>query len=722
MHEIPLFKDLAIILGVAGVVTLLFRRIRQPVVLGYIVAGTLVGPHTPPGSFLTDPGSLQAWAELGVVFLMFSLGLEFTFHKLMRVGVVAGGTAIFEVLFMVGVGVTVAHVLGWSRTDGWFLGGILAISSTTLILKAIDELHLRSKKFLDLVFGVLVVEDLVAILLLVILTTLSSTAADPGAEFIRSALQLVFVVGSWILVGYFVVPSFFRYAGKHFDDETLTVLAVGLCLVLVAVAVHFGYSAALGAFLMGSILAETGQARRLETLVQPLKHLFSAVFFVSIGMLVNPRQVVELWPVVLVLGALTIVGKFTSTTIGALVFGARPGHAVSAGLSLAQIGEFSFIIAALGASLGVTRPELYPLAVAVSVVTAFTTPYLLRLTPSAERWIDAKLPPRLRRAIDRYDLWIARSSAQSTLRRALFRQGVRFVAGAIATTLVFVGCAFLLWPRLAGWLVDATRAGIITWGLALTLSSPFLWAMAFGSRGDGTGEGSFLVRLAARVATVFWVGFLSRPMLPKGVTLWATAGFTAIVIVASYRSLERWYQWLEKQFLGNITAGKEDESDRLFELAPWDLRLVEATVHPHSELAGESLKEIRPRERFGVNVVAIERSGRALAPPSADDRVLPGDRLLLLGDGEQLESFHDAVADASEQPKAGSELSAFRLFRLLVEPSSPYARKKLRDSGIRAEQGAIVVGLERGGERRMNPGADTVIEEGDVLWLVGERP
>lgn len=722
MHEIPLFKDLAIILGVAGVVTLLFRWIRQPVVLGYIVAGALVGPYTPPGSFLTDPTSLQSWAELGVVFLMFSLGLEFTFHKLMRVGVVAGGTALIEVTGMVSVGFLVARGMGWSTTDGWFLGGILAISSTTLILKAVDELHLRSKKFLDLVFGVLVVEDLVAILLLVGLATVGKTNVDMGAEFLRAAIQLVFVVGSWILIGYFVVPTFFRFAGKHFDDETLTVLAVGLCLVLVAVAVHFGYSAALGAFLMGSILAETGQAHRLETLVQPLKHLFSAVFFVSIGMLVNPTQIVGLWPVILLLSVLTIVGKFTSTVFGALAFGARPGHAVSAGLSLAQIGEFSFIIASLGATLGVTRPELYPLAVAVSVVTAFTTPYLLRLTTPAERWIETKLPPGIKRSIDRYDAWIAQTAAKSTYRKTVARQATRFVAGAIATTLVFIASAKFLWPRLAGWMVDATRAGIVTWGVALALSSPFLWAMAFGSRAEGnTGAGSVALRLAARIAAVAWVGFLSRPMLPPGVTLYATGGFAAFVVLTSYRSLERWYRWLESRFLGNITAGKEDAHDRLFELAPWDLRLVEARVHPHSALAGASLKEIRPREQFGVNVVAIERSGKALAPPGADDRLLPGDRLLMLGDGEPLERFHDSVTDPSPVAPASTEMSAFRLFRHLVEDDSPFAGKSLRDSEIRPKLGAIVVGLERRGERTMNPGPEMRLEAGDVLWLVGDR-
>lgn len=722
MHEIPLFKDLAIILGVAGVVTLLFRRIRQPVVLGYVVAGALVGPHTPPGSFLTDPGSLAAWAELGVVFLMFSLGLEFTFHKLVRVGVVAGGTALVKVGLMLLVGAAVARLLGWNATDGWFLGSILAISSTTLILKAVDELHLRSKKFLDLVFGVLVVEDLVAVLLLVGLATLGKADSNVGAEFLRAGVQLVFVVGSWILVGYFVVPTFFRFAGKHFDDETLTVLAVGLCLVLVAVAVHFGYSAALGAFLMGSILAETGQARRLETLVQPLKHLFSAVFFVSIGMLVDPRQVLELWPFVLLLSLLTLVGKTAFTVVGALAFGARPTHAVSAGLSLVQIGEFSFIIASLGVSLNVMRPELYPLAVAVSVVTAFTTPYLLRLTGPAERWIDAHLPPRLRLALDRYDRWIARISAHGSGRTRVVRQALRFVAGLIATTLVFIGSAKLLWPRLAGWLADASQAGVITWGVALALSAPFLWAMMFGSRADGPERGSFVLRLFARVATVLWVGFLSRPMLPSGTALYVTGGFALFVVLASYRNLERWYRWLESRFLGNITAGKVDPADRLYELAPWDLRLVEARVHPHSDLAGLSLAEVRPREQYGVNVVAIERAGKALAPPAANDRILPGDCLLMLGDGEPLERFHDVVVDPSSKPRAGSEMSAFRLFRHHVEEASPLAGRSLRDANIRELLGAVVVGLERGGDRTMNPGPETKIAPGDVLWLVGDRP
>lgn len=396
MHTIPLIQDLAVILATAGLVTFLFRKIRQPVVLGYIVAGILVGPHTPPHAFVQDLPNIQTWSELGVIFLMFALGLEFTFHKLTRVGVAATVTAVVEVVAMLGLGFLAGRILGWNFMDSVFLGGILSISSTTIILKAFDELGLKSRKFAQTVFGILIVEDLVAILLLVALSTVAVSQTFFSWELLVAAVKLVLVVGSWIVIGYFVIPSFFRYAGRQLEDETLTLIACGLCLGLVAIATQFHYSAALGAFIMGSILAETREVGRIEHLIQPLKNIFAAVFFVSVGMLVDPKVILENAGAVALISVVTIFGKLASSTLGAFVSGQNVRSSVRIGFSLAQIGEFSFIIAALGTSLGVTSGTLYPIAVAVSVLTTFSTPYLIRLSGPAANWVEKRLPSRLR--------------------------------------------------------------------------------------------------------------------------------------------------------------------------------------------------------------------------------------------------------------------------------------------------------------------------------------
>jgi len=392
MHELtPLIKDLAIILGIAGFVTWFFQKIRQPVVLGYLVAGIIVGPYTFSHSFIEDIPNIKILSELGVIFLMFSLGLEFSFRKLKRVGFSASVTALVEVILMLALGTIVGLLIGWTFFNSLFLGATLSISSTTIIIKAMEELNLKKLPFTEMVFGVLIVEDLFAILLMIGLSTIVVTNNVMSSDVLIAAGKLALFLGGWFILGYFVVPTIFQKMMHNTSEETLTVVSVASCLLLVWCAAHFHYSTALGAFIMGAILAETDLVHHIEKLIQPIRNIFAAVFFVSIGMLIDPNIIWQQFPIVLLLCVVTIFGKLITTSIGALLTGQSLGDSLRIGFSMSQIGEFSFIIAGLGLTLNVISDAFYPIIVAVSAVTTFTTPYLIKLSGYVARLIEQKL-------------------------------------------------------------------------------------------------------------------------------------------------------------------------------------------------------------------------------------------------------------------------------------------------------------------------------------------
>lgn len=386
MHLPALIQDLAVILVVGILVSLVFQWIKQPVVLGYLLAGIIVGPNTPPFSLVVDIPGIHVWAELGVIFLMFSLGLEFNFKKLSSVGRTAIITGPFEALFMLGLGFLAGKIAGFGTIDCIFFGSILSISSTTIIIKALDELKLKKERFAELIFGVLIMEDLFGILLLVALSTLADGAKFSGMQLLWAGVKLILLVASWVGIGLLTIPRFLNFIGKKTNDETLTLLALALCLSLVVLSAYFNYSVALGAFLMGAIIGESDEVHRMEKLIQPLRDLFAAIFFVSIGMLMDPHQIVEHWQVILGTSCLTIVGKILSTSFAAKVSGQDTKTSIQMGFGLAQIGEFSFIIATLGITLGIMNPLIYTIAVAVSVITTFTTPYLIKLAKPVSRY------------------------------------------------------------------------------------------------------------------------------------------------------------------------------------------------------------------------------------------------------------------------------------------------------------------------------------------------
>lgn len=589
MHLAPLIRDLAVILGVAGLMSLLFQKIRQPVVLGYILAGVIVGPHTPPFQLVTDLPSIQTWAELGVIFLMFTLGLEFSFRKLAKVGGSAMVTASTEVLFFLPAGFFLGRALGWSFMDSVFLGGMLSISSTTIIIKALEELNLKKHRFAELIFGVLIVEDLFAILLLVALGTIAATHAVSPLGLSIAGLQLISVAGGWFVVGYLLVPRFMKVIGRTGSDEMLTIFSLGLCLALVVFASYFHYSTALGAFVMGSILAESSLIHKIEKNMASLRDLFGAIFFVSIGMLIDPRVLRDHWSSVAIICAFTITGKILSTGLGALVSGQSVRNSVRVGFGLAQIGEFSFIIAQLGVTLGAISDFVYPVAVAVSLVTTLTTPYLIGISDRAAGFLESALPEGLRSRLNRY----------------------------------------------------ATQTE------------------------------------AAR---------------PTGIL-----------------------KWIEKYLLPTASA-QAKEAD-FSHLAPWDAHLVTLELHPNSRFVLNKISEVGLRARFGVNIVAIRRGNQSLVTPKPEDVLLPYDQLVLLGTDDQVQRVR-AEFDAGVTPDR--EPPTYELRKTTLSRGSAFLGKTIRESGIRNDHGAMVVGIERRGFRTISPDSDLRLEEGDVLWITGE--
>lgn len=403
MSHLPtLITDLALILGAAGLMTLIFKRLKQPLVLGYIVAGIIAGPHFTLTPTVIDTGNIQTWADIGVVFLLFALGLEFSFKKLMKVGGPAIIAAMTIICGMVVLGYVVGVVMGWKQMDSIFLGGMLAMSSTSIIYKAFEDLGLRTQKFTGLVFGILVIEDLVAIILMVMLSTMSVSKNFEGMEMVYSIGKLMFFLMLWFLTGIYIIPTFFRRTRLLMGDETMLIVSLGLCLSMVVFATYVGFSSALGAFVMGSILAETLEAEKIERLVKPVKDLFAAIFFVSVGMMVDPGMIVQyIWPVIIV-SLTVIIGQVTFGTVGVILAGQPLKTALQSGFCLTQIGEFAFIIASLGMTMKVTSSFLYPIVVAVAVITTFLTPYMIRAAGPVYPYVDQHLPRKWKRFIEHY--------------------------------------------------------------------------------------------------------------------------------------------------------------------------------------------------------------------------------------------------------------------------------------------------------------------------------
>lgn len=726
MHLAPLIIDLAIILGIAGFMSFVFHRIHQPVVLGYIMAGVICGPFT-PGKFVTDLPSIQTWAELGVIFLMFTLGLEFSFRKLLSSGLTAVISVALEVVFFLTIGFNIGQWLGWSSIDSMFLGAMLCISSTTIIIKALEELKLKNHRFVNLIFGILIVEDLVAVLLLVGLTTVATSGSVSFVSLLSAAINLLIVVGGWFITGYFVIPRAMKLISRRGNNEIITLVSIGLCLLLVVLASNLGYSPALGAFIMGSILAETEIIERIEELTKPLKDLFGAIFFVSIGMLIDPQVIWEYKGLIVLICLVIILGKSIIPTLGSIISGQSFKSSIQVGMSLTQIGEFSFIIAGLGLSLNAISNKLYPIAVAVSLVTTFTTPYFIKYSSKVADTLEALLPEKIKQLLNRYMIWSEYHRNGVSKNKDVYLLIARWLVNGIMVTVIFNTSFHLLTPYVVFKDESLNRwSNLFTWLITLLISSPFIWGMIFTSKKDSLNlkeEKNILkavIIFLFPVLTAIWIGVLSTKYFSIRYILPITSLIIVGVYLSLYRKLESYYKWMERTFLETFETKKgHEQPSYITSLAPWDNHLVNIVVHPNAQLVKKNLIEAQLRHKYGINVVAIKRGAETIVTPKPSELILPGDTLVVLGTDEKL----DEVRLELEAPEVliTSTTSNYRLRQFKLSHNSPIVGLTIRESGVREKYHAIVVGVERNHARTINPNINFQMQADDILWVVGDN-
>jgi monovalent cation:H+ antiporter-2, CPA2 family len=726
MNHLPaIITDLSLILGIAAITTLIFRLLKQPLVLGYLMAGILVGPHFDLFPTVTELKGIQTWAEIGVLFLLFGLGLEFSFRKLFKVGKTAIITAMFGISFTFFFGYLFGTLLGWKTMDALFMGGILCIASTTIIIRAFDEAREKNQLFANVVMGVLVIEDLVAVVLMVVLSTISVSRNFEGSEMIYSILKLLFFLILWVILGVFFLPGLFRKLKKFLSDETLLIVSLALCFFMVILATKAGFSSALGAFIMGSLLAETNSGHRIEHLIQPLKDLFGAIFFVSVGMLIDPAMIKEHFAVIIGASLILIIGKPLFITSGALLSGQTLKVAMRSGMSLSQIGEFSFIIASLGLALNVTSDFLYPVAVAVSAFTTFTTPYMIRFSKPFHGVVDRKLPSTWKSALEKYSRGLEKAPEVSAWRRY-----IREYVKNLVIYSVIILALFLLSIRFALPKFDYDSwSAIIFCVFILLVSAPFLWALSFRRTGKQAYSElwqrqtyrSLLVvlQLFRLLLTLFYLGLFFNLIFTPLIALMLIAGSIVVLFLLKNKIRES-YSHIENRFLINW-AGKDKSKEPDQNLAPWDTHIAVIHIGPNLPFLGKSLAEIRLREEFGINIAVIERGENLLYIPTREEKIFPGDNLHVIGTDEQLEQFRNFLqtVDIATGPWTSNEKN-IQLRHFTLSEHSSLLGKSIRASGVRERTSGIIVGIVREGVRMLNPSSDLVFEEGDEIWMVGD--
>jgi CPA2 family monovalent cation:H+ antiporter-2 len=724
LHLPSLIIDLALILGAAAVVTLIFKKLKQPVVLGYIIAGILVGPNFKLFPTIIEVKSIQTWADIGVLFLLFGLGLEFSFKKLLKVGGVAFITAITEVILTLLTGFGVGKLLGWNNMNSLFLGGMLAIASTTIIIRAFDELGVKNQKFAGIVTGVLVIEDLVVVLLMVILSTVAVGKSFSGTETLFSVLKLVFFLILWFVAGIFFLPTLLQKIRNLLTEETLLIVSLALCFLMVLLATYAGFSPALGAFIMGSILAETTRAEKIEQITKSVKNLFGAIFFVSVGMLLDMHALAEnIFPVICATLVL-LLGKPLFVATGAVISGQPLKTAIQSGMSLSQIGEFSFILASLGLSLGVTGNFLYPVAIAVSVITTFFTPFMIRLSEPFYNFLNKVIPQPWLNSIDKYSISTQNISEISDWKKILRSTLVNsIIFSVIILTIILLSTKYI-----EPLFYEYKYSRVITAAITLIILSPFLWGLSFRRTQreaysnvwmKTTRRAPLMVLLTSRVAlALFFIGMLFNQLFSPLIAFSGVLISIIILFIFSKR-IKHFYTKIEDRFLKNYNEREIKSKDANAILTPWDTHITDFDITADSPLVGKSLAELKIRENYGVNIVAILRGEITINIPERACILFPYDKISVIGTDEQLRRFRvyiESITDISQPKKLKSNVS---LHHFTVSETSTILGKSIRNSGIRESNKALVVGVERNGKRIINPESDFIFALNDKVWIVG---
>ncbi|MBR4534925.1 MAG: cation:proton antiporter [Bacteroidaceae bacterium] len=737
----PMIADLALILICAGVMTLIFKRLKQPLVLGYIVAGFLASPNMPYMPSVTDLENVHLWSDIGVIFLLFALGLEFSFKKIVKMGAAPIISACTTILSMMVVGAFTGYAFGWGQMDCIYLGGMLAMSSTTIIFKAFDDMGLRQQRFAGMVLSVLIIEDILAIVLMVMLSTLAVSQQFEGIQMATSILKLLFFLVLWFVVGIYLIPLFLGRVKSLMSDETMLILVLGLCFGMVVLASSVGFSAAFGAFIMGSILAETIEAEKIEHLVSPVKDLFGAIFFVSVGMMVDVALIVEYIVPILCIIAAIMVGQTVFSTAGFLLSGQPLKTAMQCSFSLTQIGEFAFILATLGTSLGVTSDFLYPIVVAVSVFTTFTTPYMIRLAEPAYTVVERHLPVRWKQILERLANGSPNVAGQQSLWRTYLKQvGLIIVIYGVLCDAIIVVMFRFVQPFIEGLLPNPWNE-IAVATLTIVFLSPFLrslmmkrnrneefqalWADNNFNRAPLIAVQLLRIVMGAAILsyvlghTVHWSGTL-------GIFVVIAILFTIILS----RNLKKQGMRLEQTFHENLTQ-RERRSESQHKRPQFAGRLLERDVHLSDfsipvgiDWGGQTLAQLNLGKKFGIHVVSVQRGTRRINIPSASTLVLPGDHLQVVGSDQQLATFGQVLESniRKSQEATATTTDEMKLRRVLLEFGSPFVGKTIRDSGIRDDYRCLIVGIEAEGDQALHsPNPTQHLHVGDIIWVVGEE-
>ena len=726
--------DLAVILITAGVITVVFKWLKQPLVLGYILAGFFIGPYFPWFPAVTDTQNVHVWSDIGIVFLMFALGLEFSLKKLKRVGATGAITALTELAIMFLIGNVVGHLLGFSDMDCIFLGCMLSISSTAIIIKSFDDLKLKQQKFTGTVTAVLVVEDIVAVLLLVVLSTVSVSRTFDGGQLFWSMVKLVFFLIVWFVFGIYLIPTFLRWMRKYMTEETLLLVAVGLCFGMVVLAAKVGFSTALGAFVMGAILAETIEVDVIHRLITPLKNLFGAVFFVSVGMLIKPEVLGHYWLQILVIALSIIVFKTTAATTGILLSGKPLKTAVQSGFCFCQIGEFSFIIAGLGLSFGVIDENLYPVIVSVSILTTFVTPYMIKGAEPFYRWLEPRIPRKVMERLDSYSSH-SRSGEDNgaSIREFLSKQlssillyGVILVA----ISLLSIGVLRPFLDRLFGEMhIPQIWSRLIGLVGTLVIMSPFLWAVAVKNVSRQKIREMFdTYRFSQAVVipvlvlryfvALFSVGTVVAGYVDIAVGFLLVIAVIVMAVVLFSRRADGFYAQIEERFSKNFNSRAAQASFHIPEGMENEFMMERLRMTPSSPLAGSTLAEASIRERYGANVVTIERGDRVIDLPPKQTVMMPADVLTVIGTEEQVSAIRGDIDHEADMLVHDHSDHEMHMYRYLVEAGGALCGMQIGTSVLATRHHVLVLAIERNGEKIVNPPKGTIFRHGDILWFV----
>lgn len=739
MSELPhLVKDLALILIVASIVTIVFKKLKQPLVLGYVVAGFLVSPHMPYIMSVADRADIGTWGDIGVMFLLFSLGLDFSFKKIIKMGTSPIIATCSIVFCMMALGIVTGHAFGWSRMDCIFLGGMLAMSSTTIIYKAFDDLGLRQQRFAGLVMSVLILEDILAIVMMVMLSAIANGSNPDGGQMIGSIMKIAFFLILWFVVGIFLIPMMLRSMRKHINNETLLIVSLGLCCAMAALSTQVGFSSAFGAFVMGSILAETIEADRIIKLVEPVKNLFGAIFFVSVGMLVDPDILTKYRMPIFFLVITILLGQAILGSMSFLISGQSLKSAMRCGFSMAQIGEFSFIIASLGLSLGVISKFLYPVVVAVSVITTFLTPYMMRMATPCYVFLERRLPMKWIIAMN--NITLNRQSSQPEGHwKSLIKQILRItiiytILSIAAIALMFTFFLPFIRHMLPHWWANAV-CGIVT----LLIISPFMRAIMMKKNHSEEFKAlwsintynkllltfSIIVRLMIASGFVFYIcNYLTK--FTNALMISIAVATVALMIIS--RSLKKQSIKIERMFLRNlhsreIAAEVMGNKRPLYEgkLLDRDIHISDFELPENSSWGGKTLKELQFRTLYGVHISSILRGVQRINIPNGETIIFPGDKIQAIGSDEQLTTFSSAMNREVYEKDPEIEKREMKLHQIVISKSGLFTGKTLIDSAIRDKYNCMVIGLEEGKENLSQFDPARVLKENDVIWIVGEQ-